>query len=183
MRLVSIMSDLLIIPGRGGSGPDHWQSDLQRHFPAAQRVEQRDWDNPRLETWAAAIDLAAREAATPPLAVAHSFGCLALVHAILSWRTPLAGAFLIAPADPLRFGLPHGRLARTLHVPSHVLASSNDPWLGVAMAEYLAERWGSRFDVLQGAGHINVASGYGPWPQMREWAARGEIVLEAALAA
>lgn len=177
------MTSLLIIPGRGGSGPEHWQSDIERQFANARRVEQRDWDRPALESWAAAIDLAAREAETPPLAVAHSFGCLALVHAVLSWRTPIAGAFLVAPADPLRFGLPHGRLARNLHVPSHVLASSNDPWLGVAMAEFLAERWGSRFDVLPGAGHINVASGYGAWPEMREWVRQGEIVLEPALAA
>ncbi len=32
-------------------------------------------------------------------------------------------------------------------------------------ARYFANLWGSEFVSLGDAGHINVASGYGPWPQ------------------
>lgn len=169
------MADLLIVPGRGNSGPEHWQTDLEQHFPQARRVEQWDWDNPNLLRWAAAVDTAAREAATPPLLVAHSFGCLAAVHALLNWRTPVSGLFLVAPADPERFGLSLSALARPLHQPSWVLTSDNDPWLRVTTAAFLADRWGSRFELLENAGHINVDSGFGPWPAMREWVAQGRV--------
>ena len=48
---------------------------------------------------------------------------------------------------------------------------------------FLAERWGSRFEVLEGAGHINVAAGFGPWPEMREWVRQGAIDRRPKLAA
>ena len=45
-----------------------------------------------------------------------------------------------------------------------LVASTNDPWMNFASAAYWAERWGSRLHCLGAAGHINVDSGFGPWP-------------------
>ena len=42
---------VLIVPGLGGSGPDHWQSIWQREVPNAERVEQADWDRPVPSDW------------------------------------------------------------------------------------------------------------------------------------
>jgi predicted alpha/beta hydrolase family esterase len=37
-------ADLLIVPGLGGSGPDHWQTRWEQKLSTARRVEQSDWE-------------------------------------------------------------------------------------------------------------------------------------------
>lgn len=175
---------VLIVPGRGGSGPAHWQSALERGLPAACRVEQDDWDTPDLLAWARRIDAAARRCPAPPLAVAHSFGCLALAAAEVLFRTPLAASFFVAPAEPARFGLADADILHRLSHPSDLLASTDDPWLDFARAEVLAAAWGSRMHVLGAVGHINVDAGFGPWPEMERWVRarrieRGHLLIRA----
>lgn len=167
----------LIVPGYLGSGPAHWQSWLERQVPNAQRVQGIDWNAPEIERWAAAIGNAIDRAAHPVWLVAHSFGCLASVLASASRPGRVAGALLVAPADPERFTA-HGMRAPsylapglaekfydiTVDYPALVVASTNDPWINFSTAAYWAQRWGGRL-VNQGlAGHINVDSGHGPWP-------------------
>jgi uncharacterized protein len=36
--------DILVIPGLGGSGPEHWQTRWEGRLSTARRVEQDDWD-------------------------------------------------------------------------------------------------------------------------------------------
>lgn len=48
---------------------------------------------------------------------------------------------------------------------SIVVASTNDPYCPVRLAGAYARSWGSAFVKLADAGHINVASGFGEWPQ------------------
>jgi predicted alpha/beta hydrolase family esterase len=73
-----------------------------------------------------------------------------------------------APADPRR----SGRLSRfaqvprtAFRVPVTVAASRNDPWMTFADAFDLADDWGAAFVDLGAVGHVNLASGFGPWPQ------------------
>ena len=72
----------------------------------------------------------------------------------------------------------HARMIPEIN-PSEVLASTNDPWLSVDKAYQLAEAWGSEIHVLGAVGHINVESGFGPWPEIREWALAGRVGSEA----
>jgi len=51
--------------------------------------------------------------------------------------------------------------------PSIVVASSDDPFSPLARAALFARSWGSRFVVLERAGHINADAGFGVWPQGR----------------
>ncbi|HWG04361.1 MAG TPA: alpha/beta hydrolase, partial [Beijerinckiaceae bacterium] len=44
-------ADILIIPGLGNSGPDHWQTRWQARLSTARRVEQDDWDFPQRDAW------------------------------------------------------------------------------------------------------------------------------------
>jgi predicted alpha/beta hydrolase family esterase len=46
---------------------------------------------------------------------------------------------------------------------SMLIVSDNDPWIGVEAAWELAYRYGSDFEIIPGAGHINEESGYGEW--------------------
>lgn len=154
----------LIVPGRGNSGPGHWQTWLEQQLPGAVRVEQADWAAPDLEAWAERIDTVARQMPEPPLVIAHSFGCLAAARARQTRHTPFGALLLVAPADSERFGWPRAALARPLHCPGLVVASENDPWLSLDGARALATAWGLGHLNLGRAGHINVASGHGPWP-------------------
>jgi predicted alpha/beta hydrolase family esterase len=45
------------------------------------------------------------------------------------------------------------------------IASTNDPFATLERAKAFAAAWGSELVILESAGHINAASGYGPWPQ------------------
>ncbi|MDP1368876.1 alpha/beta hydrolase, partial [Klebsiella pneumoniae] len=76
---------VLIIPGLHDSGPAHWQTWLQGQYREARRVTQRDPSRPELERWAERIQRTLEVAASSDgsgewLAVAHSFGCLALAR-------------------------------------------------------------------------------------------------------
>jgi predicted alpha/beta hydrolase family esterase len=162
---------LLIVPGLHDSGPAHWQTWLQAHHRDAVRVTQRDWDKPDLERWSARIGTTLeRHGPGPWIAVAHSFGCLALAHHLEDQPdSPIAAALLVAPAEPDKFGvaalLPQGRLP----VPSTLIASDTDPWMTAASTRRWAARWGSHWTSLGDAGHINAESGFGPLPLAQRW--------------
>ena len=159
------MDKVLIVPGLRNSGPAHWQSWFESVLPDTRRVEQANWERPRLSDWAARVRAAIDASDGPLWVVAHSFGCLATVTAGLLRGERIRGALLVAPADPERFGEPTVLLAERLAFPSLVVASDNDPWVGRLVAEHWARQWGSGFISIGRAGHINVDSGHGPWPE------------------
>lgn len=161
------MTSVLIIPGLRGSGPGHWQTWWQTRDPAAERVEQEDWHSPDLARWSDRIGAAIDAAQEPVWLVAHSFGCLASVHAAAARPGRVAGALLVAPAAPDRFGIGPALPHSPLPYPSRLVASLNDPWLPFPEAAIWAYRWGSGLVNLGKAGHINVESGFGPWPEGR----------------
>ncbi|MFG6429741.1 RBBP9/YdeN family alpha/beta hydrolase [Roseateles sp. LYH14W] len=173
---------ILIIPGLHDSGPAHWQTWLQGQYRDARRVTQRDASRPELERWAERIQRTLEVAGTGEwLAVAHSFGCLALARHLADHSdSPIREALLVAPAEPDKFGLaealPHQRLPRR----SRLIASSNDPWMSAASAARWAYRWGSSYSNLGNVGHINAEAGFGPLPVARSWveAARARAAAE-----
>jgi serine hydrolase len=168
---------ILLIPGLGGSGPDHWQSRWEAKIPAVRRVVQADWDNPRLADWRDRIVEEVAHEARPVVLVAHSLGVLAAVHAapflakgessgkvkgaflvalpsieVLAGLDALDPAFLTVPGEPLPF-------------PSLVIASRNDPFAPFAESEALARTLGAELIDAGFSGHINSESGHGPWPE------------------
>lgn len=166
------MIPVLIVPGLGGSGEDHWQTHLERSFASAARVQQTDWDRPDLAAWSEQL-LRAIVARPGSILVSHSLGCLLVAHVVAQQpRLPIAAALLVAPADVdserhtpsfLRDFAPIAR--RPLPFPSIVVASTNDPYMTIERARALAKAWGAEFVEAGACGHINVASGFGPWPE------------------
>jgi len=157
----------LIIPGLHGSEAEHWQWWWEYQDPMATRVHQDNWHYGDLTRWServASYVLASRE---PVWLVAHSFGCLASIHAsqdpVVAQK--IAGAFLVAPADPVRFGIDDHEVGIKPPFPSMFIASNTDPYLRLDKAFVLAKLWGSQLINLGNVGHINVASGFGPWPK------------------
>lgn len=156
----------LIVPGLHGSSPEHWQSWMQSRLPGAVRVGQRDWSDPDLEAWSARVRREIMRSSNDVLIIAHSFGVLASIEAIKVPIKKVAGALLVAPASPSRFGSRNvAPITRTLDIPALIVASRNDPWMSLAEASAWAEVWGAELLDLGTAGHVNVASGFGPWPK------------------
>lgn len=171
MRIADL--DILIVPGWTNSGPEHWQSRWQGGMATARRVDMGDWENPVQHTWVEALLAAVSDARRPSLLVAHSLGVLAVVHA--ASRLPpgkVVGAFLVAAPDleqeqrppeidPAFVPIPMSALP----FPSVLVHSNSDPYCTVPRALAFAAAWGAETADAGDAGHINSASGHGPWPE------------------
>ena len=160
---------LVTVPGLHGSEDAHWQSWLERQFSRSLRVAQEDWDAPSLDRWSRAVaDLLTRERG-PLVLAAHSYGCLATVHALIRSAPTIdvVGVLFVAPASPEKFASVGRFSARRLPVPSILVGSENDPWMPLTEARALARQLGCAFFNLGAAGHINTAAGFGPWPRAK----------------
>ena len=153
---------VLVAPGLYNSGPLHWQSRWQRLYPAFERVEQEKWDAPVLEVWSQRLQHQLRQSEQPTLVIAHSFGCLTTVHAALTDIPNLAGALLVAPADPDKFDVSQA-VRGQLPVPAIVVGSLNDPWMESSRARQWAQTWGADYVDAGALGHINAESNLGDW--------------------
>lgn len=158
---------ILIVPGWRGSGPGHWQSLWAEQLPNAERVEQDDWLTPHREAWVQRLEETVLARPGPVVIVAHSLGCIATTHMGAQAAARVAGALLVAPADPER----RAQLSDFAPAPcaplafrSVLVASSNDPFCPIRLAGAYARAWGSELVRLQNAGHVNVESGHGAWP-------------------
>lgn len=174
------MIHTVIVPGVGGSEYSHWQSWLQRQLMSCSRVEQQDWNAPVLETWVEQFRSTVAAIDAPLQIVAHSFGCLTTVAALAQYpalQRKVKNLVLVAPANPGRFG--EAGFARDsqhdyqdyfhqlqVQVPASILISENDPWLNAEHALELAQSWQLEPVSLGHVGHINVASGFGPFPEL-----------------
>ncbi|MEP6505795.1 MAG: alpha/beta hydrolase [Betaproteobacteria bacterium] len=162
---------LVVVPGLHGSGAEHWQSWLQEQVDGAVRVEQDAWSEPDLARWGERVaQVVDALGPGPHVLVAHSFGCLATLHAVArrpAWRD--SRLLMVAPAEPDKFGVGHRLPQAPLALESCVVGSDNDPWMSAAKARGWAQRWGSDWINLGRAGHINVDSGYGPFALAHDW--------------
>ena len=169
---------IVIVPGLGGSGPEHWQSLWAAQLPRCARVVQSDWDRPDRELWLQSLRRTIEDAGAPVVLVAHSLACALVAHAVRRWPGLFAravrGALLVAPADvdspahtpPETRGfapIPRARLP----FPATVIASDDDPYVSIARARGFAAAWGATFVAAGAIGHINAASGLGDWPAGR----------------
>jgi hypothetical protein len=165
-------ADILILPGWSDSGPDHWQSRWENKLSTARRVIQQDWSAPRRALWQEAIERAVFAADRPVVIVAHSLGAVALLHAAARVGDKIAGAFLVAPpsesvlreipaVDKDFLPFPRARLG----FPTVIVAANDDPYADPLFARDLAADLGAQFLDAGAAGHLNVASGHGPWPE------------------
>ncbi|WP_299704472.1 alpha/beta hydrolase [uncultured Pontibacter sp.] len=171
------MQDVQVIhvPGLGNSGPEHWQSIWERNDPTSIRVQQADWDNPICKDWTEELQrVIANTQGKEILLVAHSLGCLTVAHWAQRYKVAIKGAFLVAPPEveldvTLKEVLDFAPFPRQrLPFKSMLIASSDDDYLTIERAAYLAELWGSEFMNVGALGHINTYSNIGAWPQGQE---------------
>jgi len=165
----------LTVPGITNSSENHWQSRWERKQPDKfRRIEQSEWDSPKVEDWTAKIDSDVRDHGPENVVlIAHSLGCIATAHWAGNYGTTIKGALLVAPSDceteryrgtfdskgfdPVPFD--------KLPFRSIVVASTNDEWVSLETAKQYAEAWGSEFVNVGAKGHINPGSGFGEWDE------------------
>ena len=164
--------EVLTLAGLWNSGPAHWQTRWEQKHPAWRRVPHRDWDTPDRDEWVAELDAAIALCKRPPVLAAHSLSCSLVTRWAASGSVHrVAGAFLVAPSDTdapsypdCTTGFRPMQLER-LPFPSIVIASGDDPYVRTERARLFAEAWGSDYNEIGDAGHINGDAGYGPWPE------------------
>ncbi len=164
---------ILIAPGYGSSGPNHWQTLWQQENPEFIRIEQKDWIKPVAEEWIDSIERQVSQLGPNSIIVAHSLACVALVLWARRTHLKIKGALLIAPADTES---PEFKLTtlgfenipkEQLPFKSIVVSSSDDQFCNIDRASELAERWGSQFVNIGAKGHINAESNLGHWREGR----------------
>jgi hypothetical protein len=177
---------VLIVPGLRDAVAQHWQSLLEARLRAAGRavavVPPMGREDLDCATKVAAIEREAQAVRGRLIVVAHSAGCIMVAHWARQTKRTVAGALLAAPPDfdaPMPQGYPTLDALQAggwLPVPrerlgfrSIVAASRNDPLGRFERVAELARAWGSRLDDLGEVGHLNPASGFGPWPQAEKY--------------
>ncbi|MBV9267598.1 MAG: alpha/beta hydrolase [Acidobacteriaceae bacterium] len=182
---------MLFVPGWQGSGPGHWQRLWLERYANAYWLEQTNWCRPQLHDWLASFDRALERISTPVFLVAHSLGSLLVAHwaAKTDKQNRVSGALLVAPpwlGDAASAAIELRDFAPTpvsrLKFRSCLVASENDPYLPLPLARCIASAWGSDFVNAGEAGHLNVASGHGEWPEGEQLLRRfGAVGAENAL--
>lgn len=169
----------LIVPGLRDHVAEHWQTLLAARVPRAHSLVPMGRENLSLKARIADLEATIAQLKAPVLLVAHSGGCVLVAHwarqTVQAHR--VRGALLAAPPTfdrPLPPAYPQLEALDAagwlpvpkdrLPFPSLVAASRND-----ALGEFdavcqLARAWGSDIEDLGEVGHLNPASGFGPWP-------------------
>lgn len=168
---MNFSSRVLILPGLGGSGEQHWQSIWERQHPEFVRVEQVNWETPVCVDWINQVDRAVMESnPADVILVGHSLACITIAYWAQTYQRAIKGALLVAPSDTEAASYPPGTTGFTpvplhqLPFPTIVVASSSDFYVSLERATQFAQAWGSDLVNIGDASHVNVASGYGDWP-------------------
>lgn len=166
-------ANILVLPGLHGGSDAYWYARWEAKLKTAKRVEQQDWYKPNFVDWCGRVINAVEQAEKPVIIIAHSLGVMTAVHASPKFpHQKVVGGYFVAPPD--MDGLVHEYPETAefgpaptdpLSYPSVLVASSNDPYCDLSVAEDLSYAWGSKFENAGESGHINADSGQGPWPE------------------
>jgi len=176
---------ILFVPGLRDHVADHWQTHLAAQIPGSVTVEPLTEERLSRAARVKALDDALRGIRGEVVIAAHSAGALMVAGWAQAPTRRIRGALLATPADvehPLPPGYPaYDDLAANgwvpiprarLPFPTILAASRNDPLAAFDRMEALAAAWGSELLDAGAVGHLNPASGFGPWPEAEGLLAR-----------
>lgn len=178
-----------IVHGHGGSGATHWQTWLARKCERVLKLETHypklpdRHGRPMLPAWLEALDRTLPFIDSTTALIGHSLGCPTILQLLRRRDLHLGEVGLVVLAAPssrsrvlvseLSFlthfydGLHNHELQlRNLARSAHVYASENDQWVNPPEAARLARDLHAEMHWLNGAGHINVASGHHTLPEV-----------------
>jgi predicted alpha/beta hydrolase family esterase len=185
------MAKVLILHGwTNRRQPGHWQRHLanelrkQGHIVAYPQFPNPD--QPKLDEWqellAAELDILAEIEAGETIVIGHSLGCINWIQGASTGliSSPVDRVLLVAPADPNLLGEVEGlnvdltdpAVAKATHDSTAsltVLASENDKWTPRGIQPTFGEPLGLTPLILEGAGHLSLADGFGSWQGVIDW--------------
>jgi predicted alpha/beta hydrolase family esterase len=174
----------LIVHGWQASGVGHWQSWLARRLQASNESVLYPLlptpDNPIPHEWIQALHDQVSLMQGEKIVICHSLGGITWLHYALMpyaipvdrlcwWRLPagrpertLDLEFAPVPLDPVAVARTAGQC--------RIVCSRGDEYCEVSAELAYAGPLGIATDLLPPrAGHINIAAGFGPWPQVEKW--------------
>lgn len=172
---MTFKSTILIIPGLGNSGPEHWQSIWEQQFGFI-RVEQQDWETPVCADWINTLnDYVNQYNPADIILVGHSLACATIAYWAKEFNVAIKGALLVAPSDTEADTYPEGTTGFSpvplikLPFKSITVMSTNDYYVRAERAQLFADSWGSKLINIGDAAHINAASGLANWEKGLEF--------------
>jgi predicted alpha/beta hydrolase family esterase len=175
---------IVIVPGLRDHVAEHWQTCLAASLSEARTVPPMGRSDLDCGRRVEALQACLAQVAGPVVLVAHSGGVMTVVHWAQRHHRAIHAALLATPAD-FESAMPAGypsmaELAAggwlpiprsTLPFRTIVAASRNDPLAKYDRVAAMARDWGAGLADLGDVGHLNPASGYGPWPRAMEFVA------------
>jgi predicted alpha/beta hydrolase family esterase len=174
---------VLILHGLGGSDFPHWQSHLAADlikenyvvsFPAFPNR-----DNPNLQEWKEFLKKEL-EHFKPDYVVCHSLANVLWFHVCDELDIKLKKLMLVAPVSRNRvveaaqtfypYDIPNDLKANEVIMAS----STNDPYMSVEEAIQLSSKLNIGNKIMENAGHINAASGFGQLDCALDWLKKEE---------
>jgi predicted alpha/beta hydrolase family esterase len=177
---------IVFVYGYEGSGPGHWQrwaaAELAARGARVAFPELSAPSAPQKDVWVAEL----RAVVAPVVArgdtvtfLCHSLGCWAVDHLLATHGSAgVHAALLVAPPspflvfEPVDSFLPPPRRADAwapFAPHSLLVGSDDDEYASAEELQEIARTIGVASRILPGAGHINIAAGYGPWPFVLDW--------------
>jgi len=176
----------LIIHGWQASGPGHWQTWLANRLRAANETVCYPLlptpDAPVLDHWMKALHHCVSHMTGEKIVLCHSLGGILWLHyATRPSAKPVDRLLLVAPPCPPAVAkIPEFQGFAPVPIDAQALArsanrclmvcSSGDDYCEASAAVAFANQLGIESEILPSeAGHVNTASGFGPWPHVEEW--------------
>ncbi len=184
----------LILHGWGGSGPGHWQAWLAERL-RARGIEVRfpafpAPDYPDLRKWLPALneEMGTFRDRSVLTVICHSLAVLLWLHYLKDHDSRIADrVFFVAPPGPSANvsevstffppPLDRGSVARAARR-TCLICSDADPYCTERAASFYGAALGLDCLLLPDeAAHINISSGFGPWPLIEELCLESESPL------
>lgn len=194
MEKIFTNATVLIVPGLRDHVAEHWQTHLETRLSKVYTVAPLQTDKLNCAKRVQAIAEQLNKIDGPVILVAHSAGVLMTIHWAALHKNNIKGALLVTPPDlsqswPENYPTPEALRQegwtplpnKKLPFPSIVIASQNDPLASFAAVAEMAKNWGSQLLDLGEVGHMNPASGFGPWSQAEQLIQQLDQVVDAAV--
>lgn len=168
----------MILHGWGGSDFPHWQSwlagELAKEYGTVSFFKFSTPDTPNLGMWKKQLVEHLQEF-KPNIVICHSLANTLWFHLCNSENFEMVEKLYLVAPPSLNCAIAELESFFPVTVPKNphakeilLITSTNDPYMSKQEAKILQDALGVEMKILQNAGHINSASGYGAWSWILE---------------